>query len=446
MKKKILYGLYIFCGFAGCFFLFLSMFINQSKIEMEASEKTNTEQSSPAERMDQYLSNNFGLRTEVISFYTKFQERIFSTSFVENVVIGKEGFLYYKDTIDDYCGTNKMSSREIFNTVRTLEMMQENITSQNKKMLFIVAPNKNSLYDYMPSNYRKSKDKSNWERLSQKMSNVSYIDAFDLFRSKKECYYYKTDTHWNDQGAYLVVEKAMDLLGRPLLDQKEPAVFEKNAMTGDLQRMLYPDSKPNESKLVLGNPQYQMITTTRSFEQPYIETNQPNGNGSLVMFRDSFANNMITHLSEQYQYAIYDKNIPYNLSAVDKYQADHVIIEIAERNLNLIQEYKPLFLSPERETLSGKVINNLVKEIKTEQKNDWIQITGILNKNEIDEDSRVYLKVNGKTVEMIPQKIDGDEYGFCGYILKDQFVKSVEVIAESVHGGKLISSGIVLLK
>jgi hypothetical protein len=198
--------------------------------------------------------------------------------------------------------------------------------------------------------------------------------------------------------------------------------------------------------LVLGNPQYQMITTTRSFEQPYIETNQPNGNGSLVMFRDSFANNMITHLSEQYQYAIYDKNIPYNLSAVDKYQADHVIIEIAERNLNLIQEYKPLFLSPERETLSGKVINNLVKEIKTEQKNDWIQITGILNKNEIDEDSRVYLKVNGKTVEMIPQKIDGDEYGFCGYILKDQFVKSVEVIAESVHGGKLISSGIVLLK
>ena len=58
----------------------------------------------------------------------------------------------------------------------------------------------------MPSNYRKSKDKSNWERLSQKMSNVSYIDAFDLFRSKKECYYYKTDTHWNDQGASIAFD------------------------------------------------------------------------------------------------------------------------------------------------------------------------------------------------------------------------------------------------
>ena len=131
MKKKILYGIYIVCGLGGCLFLFLSMFLKQSKIEMEANAQTNSEQSSPAEQMDQYLSKNFGLRTEVISFYTKFQDQMFSTSFVDNVVIGKEGFLYYKDTIDDYCGTNKMSSRELFNTVRTLEMMQENITSQN---------------------------------------------------------------------------------------------------------------------------------------------------------------------------------------------------------------------------------------------------------------------------------------------------------------------------
>ena len=112
MKKKILYGIYIVCGLGGCLFLFLSMFLKQSKIEMEANAQTNSEQSSPAEQMDQYLSKNFGLRTEVISFYTKFQDQMFSTSFVDNVVIGKEGFLYYKDTIDDYCGTNKMSSRE----------------------------------------------------------------------------------------------------------------------------------------------------------------------------------------------------------------------------------------------------------------------------------------------------------------------------------------------
>lgn len=446
MKKKILYGIYIVCGLGGCLFLFLSMFLKQSKIEMEANAQTNSEQSSPAEQMDQYLSKNFGLRTEVISFYTKFQDQMFSTSFVDNVVIGKEGFLYYKDTIDDYCGTNKMSSRELFNTVRTLEMMQENITSQNRKMLFIVAPNKNSLYDYMPYYYKKSKDESNWERLRKMMSNVSYLDTFDLFQNKEECYYYKTDTHWNDQGAYMVVDKAMTLLGRPLLSEKEPDEFEKNVMTGDLQRMLYPDSEPNESKLVMRNPQYQMLTATRNFEQPYIETNQPKGTGSLVMFRDSFANNMITYLSEHYQYAIYDKNIPYNLSAIDKYQADHVIIEIAERNINLIQEYKPLFLSPEREVLSGKVKKDLVKEIKAEEKNGWIQISGILNKNEVKEESRIYLKMNGKVVELTPQKIDGNEFGFCGYIRKDQFVKSVEVIAESDNRGTMISSGAVFVE
>ena len=445
MKKKILYGIYIVCGLAGCFVLFLSMFLNQNMIEMEAKEQTNIEKSSPAEQMDFYLSKNFGFRTEVISLYTKFQERIFSTSFVDDVVVGKEGFLYYKDTIDDYCGTNVMSSREIFNTVRTLEMMQENINSHNKKMLFIVAPNKNSLYDYMPYNYRKSKEQSNWERLKKKMDNVSYLDTFDLFRSKKECFYYKTDTHWNDQGAYLVVENALKLLGGPSLDEKVPNTLEKNAMTGDLQRMLYPDSKPNEAKLVMNNPKYEMITTTRNFEQPYIETYQPEGKGSLLMFRDSFANNMITHLSEQYQYAIYDKNIPYNLNDIEKYQAEHVIVEITERNLNLIQEYKPFFLSPEREPQHGKVVKNLVTKIKAEEKGDWIQISGELNKNKIDENARIYLKLDKKTVELMPQKIDGNEYGFCGYIPKDQFVKSVEVIVESLTGENGISSGTVIV-
>ena len=140
------------------------------------------------------------------------------------------------------------------------------------------------------------------------------------------------------------------------------------------------------------------------------------------------------------------KNIPYNLSAIDKYQADHVIIEIAERNINLIQEYKPLFLSPEREVLSGKVKKDLVKEIKAEEKNGWIQISGILNKNEVKEESRIYLKMNGKVVELTPQKIGGNEFGFCGYIRKDHFVKSVEVIAESDNRGMMISSGAVFVE
>lgn len=442
MKKKILYIIYISCGLAGCFSLFLTMFLNNKKIEIEGTTQINTEQSSPAEVMDQYLSKNFGFRTQVISFYTRLQDNLFSTSFIDDVIIGKEGFLYYKDTVDDYCGTNKMSTREIFNTAKTLELMQENINLRNGKMLFIVAPNKNSLYDYMPFYYEQSIEKSNWERLEQELSKVSYLDSFQLFRSKDECLYYKTDTHWHDLGAYAIFEQSLTLLDKPISDKNVPNSFKDFAMVGDLQRMLYPGAKPNESQFVVDStPDYQLLTNTRNFEQPYIETQNPNQKGSLLMFRDSFANNLIPHFSNQFQYAVYDKSIPYNLESIDKYNADTVIFEIAERNLNLIQESTPLFQAPVRENLirDNLIRNNLtsefkqdlVKKIQFEKTNDWIKISGVLEQKDINDHSSVFLKTNGETYELTPQKIDGNEYGFCGYFKKIDSTKSIEIFVES---------------
>jgi len=432
MKKKIFYVIYISCGLVGCFLLFLTMFLSNSKIKIEKANQINTEQSSPADVMDQYLSKNFGLRTQVISLYTKLQDNLFSTSSIDDVIIGKSGFLYYKDTVDDYCGTNKMSSRAIFNTAKTLELMQENISLHNGKMLFIVAPNKNSLYDYMPFYYKKSNEKSNWERLEQALDNVTYLDSFQLFRSKDECLYYKTDTHWNDLGAYAIFEQALTLLDKPISNKNISNSFDDFAIVGDLQRMLYPDAKPNESQFVVDStPDYKLLTNTRNFEQPYIETLNPNQKGSLLMFRDSFANNLITHFSNQYQYAVYDKNIPYNLKNIDKYNADTVIIEIAERNLNLIQESTPLFLAPIRNNLTGELKKDLVKEIHFETANEWIKVCGVINKNKLSDDSKIYLKTNTITYELTPQKTNGNEYGFCGYFEKIDSTKSVELFVES---------------
>ena len=432
MKKKILYSIYILCGFVGCFLLFLTMFLNNNKAQIEGINPTNTEQSSPADVMDQYLSKNFGFRTQVISLYTKLQDHLFSTSFVDDVIIGEEGFLYYKDTVDDYCGTNKMSSRAIFNTSKTLELMQENINLRNGKMLFVVAPNKNSLYDYMPFYEKKSSEKSNWERLEQELDKVFYLDSFRLFRGKDECLYYKTDTHWNDLGAYAIFEQSLTLLDKPISCKDVSNSFKDFAMVGDLQRMLYPGAKPNESQLIVDpTPDYQLLTNTRNFEQPYIETKNADQKGSLLMFRDSFANNLIPHFSNQFQYAVYDKNIPYNLETIDKYNADTVIFEIAERNLNLIQESTPLFLAPLRSNLTSEFKKDLVKEIQFETANEWIKVYGVIKKNALSDDSRIYLKTNGNTYELTPQKIDGSEYGFCGYFEKIDSTKSIAIFVES---------------
>ena len=246
--------------------------------------------------------------------------------------------------------------------------------------------------------------------------------------------YYKTDTHWNDLGAWYVYEEVMRTLGKEYDDLQRYGYEEEYTFTGDLQRMLYPLSKDNELQITFGKEAaYTFLTRTRNFEQAYIETENDSAEGSLLMFRDSFANNLIPYFSDAYQYAVYDKSVPYDLAKMETYQADTVILEIAERNVKLIQEYEPRFPAPEREMLRGKPRSGLVQEWDIADDGDMVKITGTINPSYAEADSRIYIRTADAVYEMTPQKIGGCEYGFCGYAAI-QDAGSVDVIAASETG------------
>jgi hypothetical protein len=200
-------------------------------------------------------------------------------------------------------------------------------------------------------------------------------------------------------------------------------------MMGDLQRMLYPIASANENKLVFNEKsQYKYLTNTRSVEQAYIESYNENGEGSLLMFRDSFANNLIDHYSDAFEYAIYDKTLPYDFSQIQKYDADIVIVEIAERNLEMIQTNIPKFPAALRDDMSGTMVSGLVEKVTFTEEDGWIKVTGTVNSSYVAEDSCFYIRVNQKVYELTPQKIDGSVYGFAGYLRNETWDSEVEFL------------------
>lgn len=415
--KKIGYVTYIVVVLAGCFLLFATMFVKNEDIVNELNKETTSEGESLATSLDSYLSKNFGFRTEMISCYTGLQTGLFGTSPVEDVILGKNGYLFYEETVDDYCGTNLLGIREIYNINKTLELMQEYVKSQGGQMLLLVAPNKNSLYDYMPYNYQKTTTDSNWDRLVAVMDEVDYMDAFAFFAEKQEELYFKTDTHWNDLGAYYVYAKTMQQLGKSYEDRLAAGYEETCTMVGDLQRMLYPNAKANENQLVFAQKSdYVFLTNTRSFEQTYIETYKESAEGSLLMFRDSFANNLVDHYGNTYQYAIFDKASSYDLFQMDTYDADTVILEIAERNLELIQTSMPQFAAPSREVLTGTETTDLAEAYEQKASGDWCRISGYVQEAYVKADSCIYVRIDDMMYELMPQTVDGSAYGFCGYV------------------------------
>lgn len=441
MKKKSLYFLYIVAVLGFCITLFIGMFLfdnNSGKEQLTNKPKIvegNKINEELFEDLDSYISNNFGFRKYLIQGYALLKDKLFSTTGVDSVIVGKNDYLYYSETLDDYMGIITLNEREVFNIKRSLELMQEYVEKKGGKFTFIIAPNKNSLYDYMPSNYLKISDESNIDSLKGELKNINYVDLFEIFKKEDEELYYKLDSHWNKKGAKLVYNSVLDYIGKKHDDFSGYVEESTENVTGDIYKMLYPIGRKKDMDFRYGKEnEYSYITKTRSVEQDYIETNNDNAEGSLLMFRDSFGNNLIEFFSNAYNKAIYDKTYPYNFFNMEKYNADDVIVEIVERNLHLLQENYPMFEAPIRENIEGKEVKLLVNTVEFNKTDEYMSIRGNIDEKYVDNNSKIYLKVNKIVYEMTPQTYKDNSYGFSGYIKNVSNRDKVSIIVESDNG------------
>lgn len=343
MKKK--YFIYVSLILFMCFALFVLTFFGGGSLENEkglslaaAFEKSTFENGEsgfgPALAVDEALSGSFGGRSFFIEAYTFVLQHLFRTSANEDVILGSDGYLFFADTLPTYTGEDVLSDAETLELLNALGEAGRECEEHGAKLYFVVAPNKNSLYgEYMPKKIvAGDRERSNVSALSSVNT-----DLFEAFNASDEVLYYKTDTHWNDKGALLAAGIILERMGKSTDNSLYENYSVRRSKTGDLQKMLYPKAKGGEEEFYYSEPcRYEYLTKTRSTEQSYFETYNSEGTGSLVVFRDSFFNNMVDYFSNEYEYVIYDKSVPYDLSLIDKYGAKDVIIEIAERNIPVL--------------------------------------------------------------------------------------------------------------
>ena len=72
-----------------------------------------------------WFEDHFAFRDEAITAYALLLEKGFGVSAQERVITGKDGWLFYKDSLADFQGTAPMSERQLFDTAHSLAMIQE---------------------------------------------------------------------------------------------------------------------------------------------------------------------------------------------------------------------------------------------------------------------------------------------------------------------------------
>ena len=114
-----------------------------------------------------YLADHIAFRHSFATLYARLCSGVFGTLPGEDVVLGREGWLYYAETLPDYQGTAQLTQRQCWAAARALALIQEYCQGQGVDFVFTIAPNKNSIYpQYMPARYRPAASPGNASRLA----------------------------------------------------------------------------------------------------------------------------------------------------------------------------------------------------------------------------------------------------------------------------------------
>lgn len=379
-----------------------------------------------------YFQDHFAFRNELVTANALVNGRVFGVSTAGGVIQGTDGWLYYKDSLDDYLGTELLSERALFNIAHSLAMMQENLTARGKKFLFTVAPNKNSLYgEHMPYyDSLKVTGENNLARLVPVLESegVNYTNLKELFESQDEVLYHKRDSHWNNKGAALAADALMTDLVKLHDSYKEEPYEIRTDFEGDLDKMLYPNAVTLEDEIYYDKTMtFAYVGEVESNFDPRITTVNPVKDKSLVMYRDSFGNALLPFLADAYANAYFSRGVPYQLGDVDTQNADTVIVERAERFLPDMAENPPVLEAPlslpngaESETaLDGAA------DVSMQRQGPLFRITGRIKTEHVDWNSRIYLRFNdGMIYEAFPRSEDGDDGAFTLYISTDKLTEA----------------------
>lgn len=372
---------------------------------------------------DTWFSEHFPFRSQIISANNYLKASVFSTSDEEQVIVGKEGWLYFADTLPDYFGENILSDMRLAQLQTVLSLMEEHVRAGGAAFVFTVAPNKNTIYpEYMPDRYRKTNEKTNLERITALLGEKAYFaDMTAALSDKTVQLYHARDSHWNAYGALCGYRAIMHATSRRS-DLFDTAAYTwENTWRGDLDDMIFPafDFKDAQAEYAV-DWSYTFTSNYHSEEDLLITTENESGEGALLMFRDSFANALLPFLAQTYQTTTLSRATPYDLRKAGEY--DTVVVEIVERNLSNLLRTAPIMQAPAREVVQASVVEDAV--VSTREKDALLHIYGTMPQGA----KKVYLQLsNGEDkhiVEAFPiyeatllgEEEDIHENGFSAYL------------------------------
>lgn len=295
-------------------------------------------------KFDLFYNDHFGFRIRLVAANTWLHVKLFGIFGRWGIIIGKNGWLFFseheqanRNALSGWQGYNPYSLKELSAIQSNLEAENMWFNKQNISFLIFPSPDKNSIYpEYLPWPYNTKVGPSRQAQIFEHMklhSNVELVDVRQpLFTAKElnQLYtFFKTDTHWNNFGAFIayqeIMERLLTVYPQFIPYSLEDFYLDRNLKrTGDMARMGQFDvSNLLEHQLVL---------------KPNVTNNKTGPKlAKLLIFGDSFSefffkDYLSLHFNEiLFIYGVRSATTVFDKTFILNYRPNVVIFESVER-------------------------------------------------------------------------------------------------------------------
>jgi hypothetical protein len=306
-------------------------------------------------RIESWYDDHFGFRRQLIRMQSLLEIELFGTAPTDLLVVGRQGWLFFgdADAIASYRGLARLDPVQLLRWRQVLEERRDWLAERGIVFLVVLVPDKHLVYpEYMPTRLPRVSEVNPLSQLVDYLARNSNVDVLDLRpvladARTRERIYHRTDTHWNDIGAYAGYSAILERLALrvPGLAGAAPAPVRFVRRMGPGLGLasivgLAPLLREDLLELQLEDPKARVKPEYRAGYDERVRRMLPIALGvddsklpRAVVFRDSFANALVPYLSEDFRRVLYvwDRDVDPQVVAVE--QPDVVIQEIVSRFL-----------------------------------------------------------------------------------------------------------------
>ena len=307
------------------------------------------------------FADRFGGRDILIRLHHASLMEFFGVSALATVMPGRAGWYYWlgEDGLSldrHYRGVAPFPKAYVDATVAELVRRHDWLAARGIAYVVLVIPEKFTIYpEYLPDWVSKSVEPSPYDRVAAAMradNRVAFIDLRPALRAAKahDRVYYRTDSHWNYNGALVGYDAIMREVQRTLPPDRLPGIVPPQRpayipgvdfYSGDLIGMLGLPGHIREEDVaplakILGDTVSRCAKPVAADPLSGVETylcDRP-GLPRAIVYRDSMAIPLIPMLAENFSRVLFVSSRRLDPALIDLEKPDVVIEEMVERTLH----------------------------------------------------------------------------------------------------------------